>query len=188
MHKGDNTMVKKLIKKLKSHWANIPKNLAVNKLEIFKPIYRVVRIEKNKHNDYEVAIQIIGKNTFFKMKPEKILADDKMTDLFSPRDIRTLTYLGYLDINSPKYRILAKRLSEGDNKMLFALIKKGDKIPTVKTASEISQEQDILSQIDQKDAHMIGYTAASEAMLDEKLEKERLLHMKDTKNQIGKKN
>ena len=97
-----------------------------------------------------------------------------MTDLFSPRDVRTLTYLGYLDINSPKYRILAKRLSENDNRMVFAIQKKGEKIPKIKTASEISQDKEILKHIDQHDAHMIGYTAASETMLDEQLAKEKL--------------
>ena len=175
--------MKKIIGKVKNRLARISKELSANNALAFKPSYRVASIEKNKHGDFEVIIQLIGKAATFKMKPEEVLADDKMTDQFSPRDVRTLTYLGYLDINTPKYRILAKRLSEKDNRMVFAVHKKGEKNLQVKTASEISQDEEIIKQIDQQDAHMIGYTAASEAMLYEKREKERALtRLKENKN------
>jgi len=167
--------MKKLLGKLGKCLSNISKDLSINAALPSKPIYRVVSIEKDKHADYEVVVQLIGKSTVFKMKPEEILADDKMTDQFSPRDVRTLTYLGYLDINSPKYRILAKKLSEKDNRMLFALHKKGEKSLHIKTATEISQDKEILKQIDQQDAHMIGYTVANDIMLRERAEKEKLL-------------
>ncbi len=174
----------KLMKKFKYFCAGITETFKAGNLNVFKPAYRVVSIEKDKYNDYEVMVQIIGKYTTFRMKPEEILADDKMTDLFSPRDVRTLTYLGYLGVNSPKYRILAKRLSEKDNRMIFALQKKGEKSLEVKTANEISRDKEILKQIDQEDAHMIGYTAGGEAMLEEKLTKEALLE-KNKKNTNG---
>jgi len=45
----------------------------------------------------------------------------------------------------------------------------------MKTASEISQNKEILQQIDQQDAHMIGYITASDAMLEENRIKETLL-------------
>ncbi|OGT06658.1 MAG: hypothetical protein A2103_03570 [Gammaproteobacteria bacterium GWF2_41_13] len=167
--------MKKIIRKFKKHLDAISKSLSPKTALAFNPIYRVAEIEKDKNGEYEITIQLIGKSTVFKMKPEEILADDKMTDQFSPRDVRTLTYLGYLDINSPKYRILAKKLSEKDNRMLFALHKKGDKLLHVKTASEISQNKEILKQIDQQDAHMIGYMTASEMMQQESLEKEGIL-------------
>jgi len=173
----------KLMKKFKVFCAGITETFKAGNLNTFKPAYRVANIEKDKHGDYEIVVQVVGKSTIFIMKPEEILADDKMTDLFSPRDVRTLTYLGYLDVNSPKYRILAKRLSEKDNRMVFALQKKGDKISKVKTASEISQDKEILKHIDQHDAHMIGYTAGGEAMLREKLEKEALLIEKNSNKQ-----
>lgn len=166
--------MKKLLGKLGKCLSNISKDLSINAALPFKPIYRVVSIEKDKHEDYEVVVQLIGKSTIFKMKPEEILADDKMTDRFSPRDVRTLTYLGYLDINSPKYRILAKKLSEKDNRMLFVLHKKGEKNLHFKTASEISQNKEILKQIDQQDAHMVGFVTANEATLQEKFAKEEI--------------
>lgn len=169
----------KLIKKFQNFRLNISEMFKSLNAGGFKPAYRVASIEKNEHGDYQVVIQVIGKNTIFAMKPEEILADDKMTDLFSPRDVRTLTYLGYLDINSPKYRILAKRLSENDNRMVFAIQEKGEKIPKIKTANEISQNKEMLKKLDQHDAHMIGYTAASEIMLEEQSIKEKLLRKID---------
>lgn len=163
-----------MLSKIRKHWQTITKQLSAQNPLVFKPSYRVASIEKNQHGDFEIVIQLIGKAITFRMKPEKILADDNMTDQFSPRDVRTLTYLGYLDINSPKYRILAQRLSEHDNRVRFAIHKKGDKKPQIKTASEISQDKEILKSIDQQDAHMIGYTVASERMLEEKREMEKL--------------
>ena len=174
--------MKTTIAKLKKFWSNILKNLPKNTALTFKPIYRISGIEKDKHNDYKIIVQIIGKSTVFKMKPEEILANDKMTDQFSPIDVRTLTYLGYLDINSPKYRILAKKLSEKDNRMLFALHKKGEKKVHIKTASELSLDKEIINQIDQQDAHMIGFMAASDAIQQEHIEKKKIINKLPSKN------
>jgi hypothetical protein len=165
----------KYLEKLKHFCTHFYKNFAVANTLTYKPFYRIGSIEKNKQGDYEIVIQLIGKAMTFKMKPEEILADDSMTDKFSPLDVRALTYLGYLEINSPKYKILAKKLSEANDQMLFALRKKGDKTLQFKTAAEISQDKEILKQIDQQDAHMVGFTAASEAIITEKSEKEKLL-------------
>jgi hypothetical protein len=139
------------------------------------PTYRVANIEKDTHDEYIATIQIIGKNITFTAKPEEILADDGMTDQFAPRDVRTLTYLGYLGMNSPKYKILAKRLSEESDKMLFAVKKKGSAEIEVKTAVEISTNPDILKSLNQEDAHMVGHTTAMEHMVDEKAMKQKLL-------------
>lgn len=166
--------MKKMLGKLKKHLSNISKNLSTT-TALSEPIYRIASIEKDKHEDYEITVQLIGKSSVFKMKPEEILADDNITDQFSPRDVRALTYLGYLDINSPKYRILAKRLSEKDNKILFALHKRGEKNLCIKTASEISQNKDILKQMDQQDAHMVGFITANDEMLRENVTKENII-------------
>jgi hypothetical protein len=135
------------------------------------PTYRIANLEKDTNGDYVATIQIIGKNITFTTKPEEILADDDMTDQFAPRDVRTLTYLGYLGINSPKYKILAKRLSEYNDKMLFAVRKKGSTEIEVKTAVEISTNKELLKNLNQEDAHMVGHTTAMEQMQDEKRHK-----------------
>ena len=138
------------------------------------PSLRLIEVNKNKDDDYIVTIQIINKNMTFDTKPEEILAKDDMVDQFSPRDIRTLTYLGYLDINGPKYKILAKRLSESQDKVIFALKKKGEKDIIVKTADEIIKERTIIDQLNANDAHLVGYTVASESMTFERKAKEEL--------------
>lgn len=143
--------------------------------------YRVLSIEKDAQNDYVAVVQMINSRSLFKMKPEEILADDNMTDSFSQRDIRTLTYLGYLDMNSPKYKILAKRLSETDNKLVFAIQEKGKKKPIIKTAEELSHDEVILSSLHQKDAHLVGYTVGSETSTSEQALIKRLVKEENAK-------
>lgn len=142
---------------------------------------RITTIEKDKHENYIATVQIVNKSHIFKMRPEEILADDKLTDCFSQRDMRTLTYLGYLEINSPKYKILAQRLSEADSRLIFAIKERGKDQPLIKTAAELSSDENILKSLDQKDAHMIGYTSASEQMLMDKKRIQELLEQQ-TKN------
>jgi|GEM_PF-1084015 len=141
----------------------------------YKPCYRVVDIETSNKDKPVVTIQIIGKRITFEMEPETLLADDKLVNCFSPTDIRTLTYLGYLGINSPKYKILAKTLSKKNDQVLFALHKKGEPGLTSVTADEISRNKDILKELTQEEAHMIGLTTANEQTLIEKVRKEALL-------------
>lgn len=143
--------------------------------ESYKPTYRIISIEQDKRGTNQAVIQVIGKKASFKMKPEEILAKNSMTDQFSPRDIRTLTYLGYLGINGAKYQILAKKLSKNADKMLFALHQKDTNKIATKTADEISRDDDLLKNLNSRDAHMIGYARATEEMLFEEKEKLRLI-------------
>ena len=137
--------------------------------------YRLISINKNEDGNYLAEIQLVNKSHVFTMKPEEILANDKMTDSFSQRDVRTLTYLGYLDINSPKYEILAKRLSEHDNKLLFAIKERGKKKPIIRTADQIALDEVLISGLHQKDAHLVGFTAATEHISQENLQKKEVL-------------
>ena len=102
------------------------------------------------------------------------MANDHLVDQFSPRDIRALTYLGYLGVNGPKYKILAKKLSENE-KITFVLKKKGEKKVFFKTADQIISETDIIPNLNSEDAKTIGYTVALEIVTNEKLQKETLL-------------
>lgn len=137
--------------------------------EIYRPSYRVVRIEQDETGAYCAVIQVIGKSTTFIVKPENLLMNDKMVNSFSPSDIRNLTYLGYLDMNAPKYKILAQKLSEEHDQTVFALLKKGEKNYSMVTAAQISTSQEILQGLNQIDAHRIGFIAAAEQIsFDEK--------------------
>ncbi len=153
------------------------KKLAVHlivKKNIYTPMYKLVEV-LNKEDEYFVVIKLVEKNVTFQVKPEEILANDALVDKFSPRDIRTLTYLGYLGINSPKYKILAKRLSTDNDKIIFALKKKGANEIITKTADQISQEKDIILNLNSDDARTVGYIMASESTLGEKQQQELLL-------------
>lgn len=139
----------------------------INKKSTYVPIYRIVEIIKSDDEEYQVRVQLIHKNITFLKKPEDVLADDLLVDQFSPRDIRTLTYLGYLGINSPKYKILAQRLSQDNDKLIFALKQKGHNKVFIKTAEEIVNEQEILSSLDSRDASLISYTVGTESIQSE---------------------
>jgi hypothetical protein len=136
-----------------------------------QPKYRVVSFEQDETDNFRAIIQIVNTRQIFYMAPEEILSNDDMTDSFSQRDIRALTYLGYLGVNSPKYKILAKRLwstSENDSKLVFAIKEKGNKKLIMKTAAEVFNDEEFIKNLDQKDAHILGYTAATEHSAQEK--------------------
>lgn len=140
-----------------------------------KIAYRVVSIQQDEAENYFAVIQTIGKATTFIAKPEELLMDDEIVNLFSQQDVRNLTYLGYLGINSPKYKILAQKLSEKNDQTVFAILKKGETKHHVITAAEISTNTEILNGLNQKDAHKIGFIAGSEQIILENREKARLI-------------
>src|SRR5262245_15657190 len=101
-----------MLKRIQDFFKSISHMLSLaSQKQTYTPAFRLIEIQKNESDEYIVMVQVINKNLTFHSKPEEILAKDDLVDQFSPRDIRTLTYLGYLEINSPKYTILAKRLS-----------------------------------------------------------------------------
>lgn len=131
--------------------------------------YRVVAINRDDKENIMATVQLVGKGQVFKLKPEDILSNDELTCSFSQTDIRMLTYLGYLSIHSPKYRILAQRLSEKDNKILFAIQKHGEQLPQIKSAGDITANMDIIDKLTQRDAHIIGYTLANEQAMEDQI-------------------
>lgn len=136
------------------------------KKDVYHAIYRLVEVFHNEQEEYMVQVQVINTRATFYIKPEEILSNDDLVDYFSPRDIRTLTYLGYLGMNSPKYKILAQRLMEND-KLIFAIKKRGDKDIILKTAGEIIKEQDIIANLSCVDAKAIGYALAQDSLHEE---------------------
>jgi hypothetical protein len=150
------------------------------------PLYRVVSIEKNDDDTYSALVQKTNSMQAMKVKPEEILANDRLTDSFSQQDIRTLTYLGYLGINSPKYKILAKRLSKKESTLIYVIKEKGRRGILVKTAEEISTDNAFLEKLDQKDAHDVGYSSGAQGSTLEKQAMKRLLKKKSFKKPGGK--
>lgn len=152
------------------------KLIAIFKKASYVPFYKLVEIIQE-DDCYKVMIQVVNRNLTFQASPEEILANDALVDQFSPRDIRALTYLGYLGINSPQYKILAKTLSINNDKIIFTLKKKGDKNILTKTANEILNEKNIISNLNSNDAQIIGYTVATESIMEEKRHKEEILKL-----------
>ncbi len=132
------------------------------------PAYKVAAIDQDENSNYVITVQITRNGLCFPSTPEKILSSDRLTDKFSQRDIRTLTYLGYLEINSPKYKIMAKKLAENDKLLLVLHEKKKNKLET-RSASDIAKDEDAIKQFDSSDAHFIGYMQAMEDLENEKL-------------------
>jgi hypothetical protein len=161
--------MKSITKKLKKIFSYL-KDMQNN---TYTPFYQLVEISED-NEEYIVTIRITNKSIAFTARPEEILSNDLLVDKFSPRDIRALTYLGYLGMNSPKYKILAKNLSQNE-KISFLLKKKGEKKVLVKTAEQIISETNMILSMNAEDAKIIGYTFASEAVIDEKKQKEELL-------------
>lgn len=123
--------------------------------------YRIVDYFQNKEKEFVVQIQVLNKHFVFYSIPCDILKDDELVNKFSPLDIRTLTYLASNTINTPKYEIIAQRLSE-NNEILFAMKKQGNSNLILRRACEIMREQDIISGLSAKDAAQIGYALASD--------------------------
>lgn len=151
----------------------------INKIINYPP-YKVALLEQDENGNYIVTVQIVRNGLTFDTTPEKILSSDHLTDKFSPRDIRTLTYLGYLEINSPKYKIMAKKLAENDELILVLREKKKNKVET-KLSTEIANDIEFLKQFDSTDAHFIGYIQAIQDLADEK--KLKLKAKENMKNQ-----
>jgi hypothetical protein len=108
-------MLKNFIEKIKNFIQFIKNE---HEKEVYRPRYKLIEIME-KNDEYVVVLKLVNKGITLNMKPEEILANDELVDYFSPKDIRTLTYLGYLGINGPKYKILAKQLSENDKVSFF---------------------------------------------------------------------
>jgi hypothetical protein len=154
-------MLKKLISKTK-------KILNTSTPPTKKIAYRVENIICDKNGEYKAVVQLVGKKDVFKMKPEEILANNKLTTLFHQHDIRLLTYLGYCGINTPQYKILAKKIlaNEGlelaiyDNKGKSINIKNIDDIPT--------NDSETISKMESQDAYELGFAHGRQSILEEK--------------------
>ena len=101
-----------------------------------------------------VVVRIIGTASTFKMLPNDILADDELTMTFSPLDIRTLTYLGYHNMNDARYRIVSEKTSLGGEKLYFVKEKGKKAIKPLKHNDMMKDE--IRNNLNNADAFKLG--------------------------------
>jgi len=132
----------------------------LNHNQIFQPKFRLIEFEKNDEHGYLAHISIINTKLTFFITVMEILADNDIVDQFSPRDVRTLTYLGTLDLNQPEYSIMAQRVIES-NKIVFAIKNNTENKIVIKTANQIINEQSVISRMSPTDAVKIGYALGS---------------------------
>jgi hypothetical protein len=131
-------------------------------------IYRIVKIAKNEKGQYSTIVQVVGKSAHFEMKPEKILADDRLTAAFSPLDIRLLTYLGYCGIHTPQYKILAKKMM-ADEKIQFAVYdNKADEVIVLDHSKAQAIDEKMIKSLTSEDAYDLGYANGRQSILEEK--------------------
>lgn len=128
--------------------------------QLYEIIEIIEDIKKSGEIDFTIFVRVLNKNISLFMTPEEILEDDYLVDKFSPRDIRTLTYLGYLAENAPKYKILANKLSKNES-IKFIIKKSGEKEISVKTAEQIMLEKDIILNMNKSDIMNVCFIAGA---------------------------
>ena len=131
------------------------RNLLNNPSKDQPVIYRVCEIIENDLGHFQVAVQIIGKSAIFKVRPEEILADDRLTACFHQHDIRLITYLGYCGINTPQYLIMAKQILKNED-ITFAIFDK-DTQSIKNTGTDFKINAAIIEKMKAKDAYEIGF-------------------------------
>jgi hypothetical protein len=131
-------------------------------------LFRILSIEKNASDEYFFKIQLIGKSTVFDAAPRELAESDILLEGFSKKDVRIITYYATKEIAQPQYKVLVQEFEDKTHKTLFKLGRRGESSPLEKTAAQISLDKELLKQISQEDAHMVGYTTAMESMQKEK--------------------
>ena len=130
--------------------------------------HRIVEYNMTTSGQHEVAVQISGKNLVFKTSPQEIMADDRLLESFSKKDIRLLTYLACEDIKEPTHEVLGQKFIRNMNQFFFKLKhgKTGEEME--KSAEEISANPELIKQLTPQDAHKIGFVAAGDSVKKEK--------------------
>lgn len=175
-------IIKSILTRIHNFFSNVS---SVIKESTNVPLYKVVNIDQDDEGLYYAIVQKSNSPQIFTFKPEEILENDDLTDSFSPRDVRTLTYLGYLGMNGPRYKILAKRLSDKEHDLIYAIKERGKSGVLIKTAREITSDKDFIKKLDQEDAHDIGFTSGANSQIAEKEAMSKLLKdAQDNKNDV----
>ena len=102
------------------------------------------------------------------MPPEKILGDDRLTESFHPFDIRLLTYLGYCGINTPQFKILAKKILKDENIQLALFDKAANDLLLINVSDIETGDVNIIKNLASKDAYELGYSHGRSSILKEK--------------------
>ena len=130
--------------------------------QIQQNIFRIVEMRQSSCSRNTLIVQIIGKSTIVECTPEEIVANDKMLEGFSKKDIRSITYLACKKNEKPKYKIIMQEFSDVFNKVLFKVKNVDSDEVILKSASQISLDKNLLNSLSQEDACSISYVAGYE--------------------------
>lgn len=136
--------------------------------KIQQDAYRIVDKQIDSRGNCKLVIQVIGKSITFKAAPEDLAADDQMLERFSRKDVRTITYYACQEIKKPQARIIFKEFCEKLNRIIFGIKQRNQESIIQKSAGEISLDKNLLNNLTQEEAHLVGYTTATEQLLEEK--------------------
>ncbi|HLB42977.1 MAG TPA: hypothetical protein VJN02_09070 [Gammaproteobacteria bacterium] len=121
--------------------------------------YRIIEITQDKNGVYTLKVQMIGKSIPpIKYSPQEIAGNDNLMAGFSKQDIRTITYLATVEMLKPKYEIHTQEIKNDSDRVFFKLKRQGSNQLIEKTADEITKDKEILNELNQVDAHKIGYS------------------------------
>lgn len=145
--------------------------------------YRIVG-QENRNGQCLLTVQVVGKSITFKVTPEELAGDDQILELFSRKDIRTIVYYACNEIKKPRYKIILQEFCSKLGRMIFGVQKRGDENLITITPEEISLNKEVLNNLSQEDAHLVGYASATERMATEKQQMQQLANESDTKNSL----
>ncbi len=136
-----------------------------------KPLLTLVNLKRDSSRSTFIAqIKILGNPIVFECSPQKIVLNNQLLNEFSKKAICMLAYIAMIDITKDKNQIFSQKFDPETNKTIFNLGMEGSPITIKKTASEVSLDLDLLTSLNVKDAHLIGFNLAYEQMLAEKKE------------------
>jgi hypothetical protein len=132
-----------------------------------KNTFRLASIKKSA-GETRVIFQVIGKSTFMECSLYEILSNDAFIEGFSKKDIQKLTYAQAREehlkekiTTNNNLKLVEQKFSIQEGKIKFAL-RDNEGQTTFKTATEISTDKKLISNLTQQDALNIGYIAGYE--------------------------
>ena len=130
----------------------------------FQPpnVYRLVEIKQSPSGYCKLSVQVIGKAKILEYSPQELIANDRILEGFSKKDIRSIAYLACEQSKRPRYQIVMQEFCNKFNRMLFKLKKQDSNETISKTAGQISLDKHLINNLSQEDVCSISYVAGYE--------------------------
>ncbi len=130
--------------------------------QVQQNVYRLVEVKQSCLGQYKLVIQLIGKSAMIELTPHEIVANDRMLEGFSKKDIRDITYLACEQYKKPRYKIIMQEFCDKFNKILFKLKKRDSDEIILKTAGQISLDKNLIHSLSPEDICSVSYAAGYE--------------------------